>query len=203
MVEKLESGEQRRIEKVKADVMKDFFHGKDAKGIGEKDNAAEKHEKTRQAAFGNKLQGDIGEGVSEQVASEKLNLQPDPRFDKPKYKDEGFDTVYRDGNKKPVIVESKHTEREIKSLKGNQMQPEWVEQKAKLMQTPGHNLYTPGNAEIGREIEKIGAENVRRLVITMNPSTMETKVFEGQADHSWKQTHQFSTWDFPEYPTLK
>jgi len=140
-----------------------------------------------------KWQGDIGEGVAIQVASEKLNLMPDPRFDPPYH---GLDGVYEDGNGCLVLVEAKLDKRGIAALHGNQMQVDWVERRAKLMQMEGSKQYTPGNAEIGAEIEKTGPENIRRVVIATDPSTLETKAYEGQPDGSWQQIGTWSAFEF-------
>jgi hypothetical protein len=148
-----------------------------------KDKVSNQAEKQRIAAMGSKFQGDIGEGVMLRTATEKLGLTPDPRFDQAKH---GYDAVCRDEKGKLAVVESKFDERGIKALEGNQMQTEWVEKNAKMMQNPGNERFTSGNAEIGREIQKRGADNIRRIVVTTDPKTLEVQAYEGQKDGSWK-----------------
>jgi hypothetical protein len=157
-----------------------------------------KKELQRRARFGNKLQGDIGEGTTLRVATDKLGLTPEPRFDQAAH---GFDAVYRDDKGYLVVIESKFDERGIKALRGNQMQPEWVDSNARMMQNPGNEQFGVGNAEIGREIQRVGADNVRRMVISIDPSSLEVRAFEGQADRSWKLIGTWNAWDL-EQPNL-
>lgn len=183
------------------DIHKNFRPGEKATDQNEsgQDNAAELKEKQRHAAYGARFQGDIGEGVTLRVATEKLGLTPDPRFDQARH---GFDTVYRDDKGNLVVVESKFDERGIKALRENQMQPEWVDSNAKMMQNPGNERFTTGNSEIGREIQKTGPDNIRRIVITTNPRTLEVQAYEGQNDRSWKLIGSWSALDL-EQPYLK
>lgn len=201
MIEKLESEEQRRVEKAKADATRDFFHRKNAEGSQEISQEVEKQEQQRRSGLGNQFQGDVGEGIAERVATDKLGLTPDPRFDKSEG-GHGIDTVYLEGKNRPVVIESKCDERGIKSLRGDQMQPEWVERNAEMMRTPGNERYTKGNAEIGRDILDIGADRVRRIVITTDPTTLEVKAYEGQPDRSWKEIGRWHATDL-EQPYLK
>lgn len=145
-----------------------------------------------------KFQGEIGEGLTERAAVDKLGLTPDPRFDAAKH---GFDTVYKDQQGGLVVIESKFDDRGIKALNGDQMQPEWVARNARMMQNPGNERFTEGNAAIGKEIQKTGADSIRRIVIATNPRTLETSAYEGQADGSWKQIGQWSALEF-EQPYL-
>jgi len=159
----------------------------------------DKKELQRQMGYGSKFQGDIGEGVTLRVASDKLGLTPDPRFDQAKH---GFDTVFRDPEGRLVVIEAKYDERGIKALEGDQMQPSWVERNAGMMQDPGNERFTEGNAKIGREILKVGAENIRRIVIATDSSTLRSTAYEGQADGSWKQIGSWSVLDL-EQPYLE
>jgi hypothetical protein len=156
---------------------------REASLAAEKEKAAAQAERARTVAMGSKFQGDIGEGITLRVATEKLDLTPDERFDQAGH---GFDAVFRDDQGHLVVVESKFDGRGIKALEKNQMQPEWVENNAKMMQDPSNERYTDGNAEIGREIQRKGAENIRRIVVTTNPGTLEVQAYEGQKDGSWK-----------------
>ncbi len=157
-----------------------------------------KKELQRQARFGNKLQGDVGEGTTLRVATDKLGLTPEPRFDQAGH---GFDAVYRDDKGHLVVIESKFDERGISALKGNQMQPEWIDSNSRMMQNPGNERFAVGNAGIGREIQRVGADNVRRMVISINPGSLEIRAYEGQADRSWKLIGTWSAWDL-EQPNL-
>ena len=141
----------------------------------------------------NKWQGDIGEGISIRVASERLNLTPDPRFDQP---GQGFDGLFKDDEGNLVIVESKFTKNGIHSLHKDQMQPEWVARTADKMATPESSMYTEGNAEIATDIKETGTENVRRIVIATDPGTLEAKIFEGKSDGAWELLDQLDVLDF-------
>jgi hypothetical protein len=175
------------LEGSKQDIHKNFRPGE--KVVSEraaesgKDKATNLVEKQRSAAMGAKFQGDIGEGITLRAATEKLGLTPDPRFDQARH---GYDAVCRDEKGKLAVVESKFDERGIKALKENQMQPDWVEKNAKMMQNPGNERFTTGNAEIGRDIQRKGADNIRRIVVTTDPRTLEIQAYEGQKDGNWK-----------------
>jgi hypothetical protein len=202
MVEKSDIEKQFRLERPNAETIRRFFNSADSnKSIQDKAGEAEKRELQHRAAYGNQFQGDIGEGIAERVATDKLGLTPDPRFDK-SVGGHGIDTVYLEGKNRPVVVESKCDERGIRALRGDQMQPEWVERNAELMRTPGNERYTAGNAEIGRDILDIGADKVRRIVITTDPTTLEVKAYEGQTDRSWKEIGRWHATDL-EQPYLK
>ena len=150
-------------------------------------------------ALKNKFQGDIGEGTAIRVASDKMKMIPDPRFDQC---GRGFDEVCRDENGRIVIIESKFAEKGIHALEKDQMQLSWIERKIDQMSTPGNELYTPGNAEIANDITKEGPSNVRRIIIATNPGTLEAKVYEGKEDGKWKLIDQWSVIDL-EQPYLK
>ncbi|HEX8682063.1 MAG TPA: hypothetical protein VF707_07110 [Ardenticatenaceae bacterium] len=149
-----------------------------------------------------KWQGDIGEGVTIAAVVDKLGLTPDPRFDQPYH---GVDGVYQDEQGAMVVGESKFTEKGIKALEGNQMQPDWLAKRALMMQDPESKQYTPGNAQIGADIQKAGAENVRRLVITTDPKTLVTQGYEGQSNGTWKLIGSWSAlgWEQPTLPDEK
>lgn len=146
----------------------------------------ERREQQWHSGCWSRFQGEIGEGIAERVATEKLGLVPDPRFDQSRG-GHGIDTVYLEGRNRPVVIEAKCDEREIRALREDQMQPEWVDRNARLMLSPENERFTAGNAEIGREILDTGASRVRRIVITTNPATLEVKAFEGQPDLTWKE----------------
>ena len=120
-------------------------------------------------AQGSKLQGDIGEQVAAQVATEQLNLNAE-FFDPPH---NGFDSVYRDPSGKLVIVEAKFTTGGMGSLgitnHGKQGSVEWIEYNAQQMCDPLSSQYSPDNAKIGEEILRVGAENVHMVVIHTDP----------------------------------
>lgn len=168
------------------------------KPLADQELAEGKSEMQRQAAYGTKFQGDIGEGVSLRVATERLGLTPDPRFDQTR---QGIDGVYQEGAGKMVVVESKFDERGIRALNGDQMQPEWLERTATKMETPGSTYYTPGNAEIAMDLQEQGVDRVRRLVIATDPASLDVTVYEGQSDHTWKVVDAWSALEF-EQPYL-
>lgn len=126
--------------------------------------------------FGAKLQGDIGEQVAAEVATQRLNLTAEC-FDPPH---NGFDSVYRDSSGKLVIVEAKFTTAGMGSLQstahGRQGSVEWIQHNAELMCDPLSSRYSPDNAKIGEEILRVGAENVRMVVIHTDPGTLESTV---------------------------
>lgn len=159
----------------------------------------EDKERQRRSALGSKFQGNIGEGITLRTATDRLGFTPDSRFDQSAH---GFDAVYHDESGNIVIIESKLDKRGIRSLRENQMQPDWVESNAKKMQTPGDERFTSGNAEIGHEIQDIGAENIRRIVIITDPQSLEIKAFEGQKDRNWKQIGSWNALDL-EQPYLE
>jgi hypothetical protein len=202
MAEKPDMNDQLKEERAKAEALKRYFNSADAnKSTQEKYGEKEKRELQRRSAFGNQFQGDIGEGITERVATDKLELTPDPRFDK-SVGGHGIDTVYLDKKGRPVIIESKCDERGIKALRKDQMQPEWIERNAKMMRAPGNERYTIGNADIGRDILDTGTDKVRRIVITTNPTTLEVKAYEGQPDRSWKEIGRWHAIDL-EQPYLE
>lgn len=150
-------------------------------------------------ALKNKYQGDIGEGTAIRVASEKMNMIPDPRFDQCR---RGFDEVCRDENGRLVVIESKFADKGIHALNGDQMQPSWIERKIDQMSTPGNELYSTGNAEIANEITKEGVFKIRRIIISTDPGSLEAKVYEGQDNGKWKLIDQWSVIDL-EQPYLE
>ncbi|MBA3531035.1 MAG: hypothetical protein H0T73_03830 [Ardenticatenales bacterium] len=170
------------------------------------DNAPEGESPEREGGLDNRVkarqskeQGDIGEGVVIRAASEKLGLTPDPSFDASYH---GIDCLYRGKGGELVVVEAKFTEERLhKALDNNkQMQPEWVEKKAQQMQNPQSAQFTPGNRELGAQIERIGPENIRRIVITIHPTTMEMEAYAGNDNGGWDQIGKWSALEFPEQP---
>ncbi len=135
------------------------------------------HNKKSIEAFGNKLQGDIGEQVTAEIATEELNLTAE-FFDPPH---NGFDGVFRDSTGTLVIVESKMTTSGgMGNLKntahGKQGSVEWVEYNAELMCDPCSSRYSPDNAKIGAEILRVGAENVHMVYIHIDPGDLHHTV---------------------------
>jgi len=130
-------------------------------------------------AKGNALQGDIGEQVAAQVVSERLNLTAE-FFDPP---NNGFDAVFRDKGGKLVIVEAKLTSGSGSSSlgmtnHGRQGSVEWIEYNAQLMCDPSSSRYSPDNAKIGQEILRVGAQNVRMVLVHTDPQTLESDITE-------------------------
>lgn len=156
-------------------------------------SSAERAEENRIRGHGNRYDGMIGEGVSLRIASEKLGLTiADPRFDQ---KEHGFDGVFWDKGK-PVVIESKFSMAGKGALEGDQGQPSWVRRTAMKMQDEKSDLYSKGNAEIAKDILKVGPENLRRILITIDKKELTATVYEGQHDLSWKKiTERFSVYD--------
>mgnify|MGYP000885579993 FL=1 len=173
------------------------------RGLVEKaDSSVEKkpgeYSKGSHDAIMSRFQGDIGEGIAERVSTEKLNLTPDPRFDAKRH---GFDSVGRDDKGKLVIVEAKCDERGIKALRKDQMQQAWVERNAQMMQNPGNERFTQGNAEIGHEIQRTPPEDIRRVVLSLDPRTLEITGYEADSAGKWQVIGRWSALEF-EQPTL-
>lgn len=200
-MEHLERGEKQSSEySISDDVHTHFrYQGKLAQETESAPNDEIEVSEYRARALGSKFQGDIGEGITLRVATDRLGLMADPRFDQVRH---GYDAVYLDSKGHPVIIESKFDERGIKALRGDQMQPSWIERNAKMMQNPMNERYSPGNAEIGVQVEEIGYSNIRRLCVALDHKILEGVVWEGQSDGSWKEIDRFSVFNF-EQPYLK
>jgi hypothetical protein len=146
-------------------------------------DADQKEKLIRQRGNASREQGEIGEGVAIRVGSEKLELTPDSRFDAAHH---GFDCISRDSQGNLCVVEAKFDRRGIHALRDDQMQPKWIGRNARMMQNPGNERFTKGNSELGHEIINTGLENVRRIVITNDPRTLEINAYEGKEDGSWE-----------------
>ncbi|EKD52555.1 MAG: hypothetical protein ACD_61C00306G0001 [uncultured bacterium] len=127
----------------------------------------------------NSFQGDIGEMIAAQVATEQLNLRPE-FYDSPGKSEKGIDLIYRDGSGKLVLIEAKNTEKGARAsltttkTYGREGSIEWIEYHAKLMCDPSSSRYSPDNAKLGEEILRVGAANVTFYIIHTNPSTLKT-----------------------------
>ena len=127
--------------------------------------------------YGNIWKGDLGEQVATEYAVNELDLKVQ-NFDKRVH---GFDGVFRDGNGKLVILESKATlQSGLNALSdtnhGKEGSVEWVEYKATLMCDPTSTFFTEANAKIGEEILRVGAKNVEFIVVHTNPNSLQTDV---------------------------
>ncbi len=140
--------------------------------------------------------GSVGEYVGNRITALGLGLEPVP-YDKPRRTDIGPDAVFRNpDNGKLVMVECKLTEdlsgygrRSLSSTKhGKQLSQEWVEEKAREMREreAGTELYSKTNAEIGKEIEKAGAENVQTLLVHVHPQSFNVTVSQPGEKISWE-----------------
>jgi len=116
--------------------------------------------------FGNIALGAAGEEIANTYAVNEMGLEL-VKFDKQVH---GFDNLFRNGDGKLVIGETKTTKASgISSLgdtnHGKEGSVEWVEYKARLMCDPLSSFYSEANRKIGEEILSRGAENVEFVLI--------------------------------------
>ncbi len=153
-------------------------------------------EQKRRSGKINQDSGSVGEYVANRITSLGLGLEPVP-YDKAKGTDTGPDGVFRNpDNGKLVIVECKLTEDSsgygrdsLSDTKhGKQMSKEWVARKAREMRDrdAGTELYSETNAEVGKEIEKVGVDNVQRLVVHVHPQSFNVTVSQPGEEISWE-----------------
>lgn len=144
-----------------------------------------------------KFQGEIGEGIAIRVGSEELGLNLDTVFDFGE-KINGIDIVFRDSKNNLVLAEAKLSNYGFSSIKAKeQLQNNWTEDRARRMQDPNNQrYYTPGNAEIGKEIIDTGIENMRRLGFVTKTGTLEGNIYELQSDGSWKEIHSYDAFSY-------
>ena len=162
----------------------------------EEDLVETKRQMQHEASYGTRLQGDIGEGVATRVASEKLGLTPDARFDQPSH---GLDGVFKDGEARFVLVEAKCTGKGPASLRGDQMQSSWVNRTLEKMRDSGSEQHSLGNAEIAREVLDTGLDTIRYIVIDTDPKSLEVTAYEAQVDGTWRK---IGSWDAYEFEQL-
>ena len=162
----------------------------------EEDLVETKKQMQHEASYGTRLQGDIGEGVATRVASEKLGLTPDPRFDQPGH---GLDGVFKDDETRFVFVEAKCTGKGPASLRGDQMRSSWVSRTLEKMRDSGGEQYSLGNAEIAREVLDTGLDRIRYLVVDTDPKSLEVTAYEAQVDGTWRK---IGSWDAYEFEQL-
>lgn len=126
--------------------------------------------------YGSIEQGNVGEQIADEYAQRSLHMTPE-KFDK---RINGFDSVFRE-NGKLVIVEAKATKASgLASLgqtkHGREGSVEWVRQKAEKMIDPTSSFYSEANEKIGREILRVGPENVSFVVIHTDPTSLKIDV---------------------------
>lgn len=140
------------------------------------------------------FQGDIGERCSIPLATQGMGWKPELDFERTR---RGFDGVFRDNDNKLIIVETKTTEKSgERALGKGQMTVAAIDKIAEDMQNPySKDYYTVGNAKIGAEIKKVGAENVRRFLFWLEPTSLEWKVYERQANDVWHEVKTFDATD--------
>lgn len=137
--------------------------------------------------------GELGEGLTTRIVSDRYNLTPEAWFDGKKH---GIDVICRDSKGELWVVESKLTKASLNQALGKEMTPEWIDKKAQLMQTKGSELNTPGNEKLGAEIQTIGPEKVHRMVVLTHPSTLEARIYQDQPDGTLDLTECFSVMDY-------
>jgi hypothetical protein len=126
-------------------------------------------------SYENSVHGKMGEEIVSAFAHSKMGYK-DTNFVQ-KY--HGFDRVFRDGNNRLVIVESKATKVSgISALRKGQGDKGWVEKIAKKMRNRTSSLYTEENEKIGKEIQeilKVDVKNIRFLIahVDMREQTVD------------------------------
>jgi len=137
-----------------------------------------------------KMQGDIGERLAAKILVHEMDLNGEPFI--PPYG--GLDQVYRDRNGTLVTVECKFTTSGISSLnKGKhipQGTPEHTRRNTRLMQDPTSSQFSPENAKLGAEIDRVGAENIRSMGVITDPGSLVTTVYELKGGN-WQKLRSF------------
>lgn len=126
----------------------------------------------------NQAVGDAGEGIAQQVVSNELGLKIVP-FDQRK---RGFDGILQGPNGQYLLLESKTSEDNKLHLSADsygfrQASADWVAHVAQLMCTPGTELYSDTNAQIGQTILQIGAQQVPMLGVVTNKQTNKVTIY--------------------------
>lgn len=164
------------------------------------ENRKERRERMAQSVR-NQMDGAVGERLAAETAIQKLGLIG-TFFDQPKH---GFDSVYKDKNGTLVFVDAKFTKGKAPAsmLKhtnfGRQLSPKWISRKAKLMQNKGTTQYSPDNAKIGREIDQVGAENTRSIVLHTDKETLRVTAYERRPSGNYDK---IGSWDTLPEPDL-
>lgn len=132
----------------------------------------------RVIARSNQLMGDAAEGIAQQVAAEEMGLRV-VDFDQRK---KGFDGILQGPNGQYILLESKSSDDGLLHLSPDsygyrQTSADWVAHVAKLMTTPGSELYSATNAEIGQAILATGSANVPMLAVVTNKQTNKVNIF--------------------------
>lgn len=121
--------------------------------------------------------GEAGEGISSSVVVEQMGLAVVP-FDRRRH---GFDGILQAPNGQYVLLESK-TSNDGKlhlnpdSYGHRQTSVGWVAAVAERMMTPGHELYSETNAQIGQAILAAGPEKVPMLAAVVNTTTNRVSI---------------------------
>lgn len=153
---------------------------------------------------GNNLQGAIGERVVAQLAKERMDLV-DIGFTPPKAGGNGIDNIFRDNNGVFCIVESKFTDEADGriSLDKSQVKREsdgepvrqgsrtWTSDHIDTMVKVGdkvgaQNIERMTNGLIAKEIQDAGMDNVRRILMHVNPRTLTAIAFEDKGSNDWQ-----------------
>lgn len=145
-------------------------------------------------------QGKVGEVAAHLVAQELLGLS-ETAFSPATH---GFDNVMRDKHGNLVIVEIKTThgnplDRLDPTKHGKQMEKEWTEWVAGRMSDTNTEFYgdNPNNDKIGREILAKGSDNVRHVLIHVDPITHGIDHYEW-LNNQWQRVMSYSGKDMEE-----
>ena len=134
----------------------------------------------------NRTMGDIGEGLTAQVLSEKFGLTEVP-FDRSWH---GFDRVFRAPGIPLVVVESKVSStgdlRLGQTQAGEQGSPAWLAAQAGRMTDRASAQWSPANERIGQLIQSLGAENAPVVTVVVDPVTGQGDVYVRQGSSGWQ-----------------
>lgn len=145
------------------------------------------------------LAGKVGEQTAHNVLTSKMD------FEETEYepKHHGVDDFLKlDG--KYVMVETKATvdahgkDSLDPTTRGKQASVKWLNHKLDEMSREGSGQYSEANARIAEEIrQQGGAESVQRVLLHLNPYTMNVFAYEGK-DAEGREWEPIALWEFDE-----
>lgn len=126
----------------------------------------------------NLLAGDAAEGIAQQVTADELGLKI-VQFDQRKH---GFDGILQGPNGQYILLESKASDDgklhlDPDSYGHRQASAGWVAAVAQRMATPGSDLYSITNAQIGQAILDSGPANVPMLAVVTDKQTNTVNIY--------------------------
>lgn len=126
----------------------------------------------------NLLAGDAAEGIAQQVTADELGLKI-VQFDQRKH---GFDGIFQGPNGQYILLESKASDDGKLHLAPDsyghrQASAGWVAAVAQRMATPGSDLYSITNAQIGQAILDSGPANVPMLAVVTDKQTNAVNIY--------------------------